>query len=143
MSRKRGGRNKSLAVAGSFVAMLGLAPSGVADQPNALGTWVGVVPFAERNIVATVDVRNLTLGAASGEMRWLTPFNCALTTEYAGTSKGDYVLNLSGSNGGWCDGYRSGALNLHFDASAPEVLVFRLTNRDGLRPVAGKLARAP
>jgi hypothetical protein len=129
----------------SLVAMLGPGPAGAADPLKPNSTWVGVVVVAQRNVVATLAVGSLQLGTKDGSMRWGTPKVCTLSTEYAGTTSGggDYVLNVSGTNGGWCDLYRDGALHLHFDASAPEAINFQLTDAHGGQPVTGALAPAP
>jgi len=128
--------------AGSLFAMIWPGPTGAADLPDPVGTWIGVVVIAQRNIPATLTVGPLQLSKTNGSMVWGAPKRCTLITDYAGTSGNDYVLNVAATNGGWCDLYHNGALHMNFEADAPHVLLFQLTDASGHQPVAGKLAPA-
>jgi hypothetical protein len=105
-----------------------------------IGSWIGVVSDGNRRIAVTLTVGALTVGAKNGEMRWGTPRTCSLSTEYAGMKDTQYTLNISGTNGGWCDLYRDGTLMIQPSADA---LTFKLADKDGAKPVDGQLLPKP
>lgn len=139
-------RRRVLPLLALFFAILLLAsgnPGDASAQDSPVGSWAGMVVDGQRNISVTLTVTGLHIGAQNGEMRWGAPRTCALRTEYAGRKKDQYVLNISGSNGGWCDLYRDGELLLRIAASTPSTLQFQLSDKHGGALVRGALTPKP
>lgn len=139
-------RSQVLPLLALFLAILFLAsgnPGDASAQDSPVGSWAGVIVDSQRNIPVTLTVTALHIGAQNGEMRWGAPRTCSLRTEYAGRKEDQYVLNISGSNGGWCDLYRDGQLLLRITANTPSALQFNLSDKQGGGLVSGALTPKP
>ena len=105
-----------------------------------VGSWIGAVPDGKgHNIVAKLNVTGTNLGAQA-TMRWDAPKNCSLTMEYAGIANGKPQFRVASSDGGWCDGYRGGALDLDPLQGA---VGFSLQNQNNAGVWKGNLQAAP
>jgi len=120
-----------------LAAMLMAGPMAAADTLTP-GVWEGAVEDRGAVIAARLSLAKLELGDQSSVMRWFSPRDCSMFLEYAGKRAGAYEMRIVSSDGGWCDLYRGGVLDLTAGAAAS--LNFSLTNKSGGRALKGELS---
>ena len=123
----------------ALAVMLMAGPWAAAETPQP-GLWEGSVVADDGKVSVTrLSLKTLALGDHSSVMRWFSPHNCSMTLEYAGKRDGAYEMRIFSSNGGWCDIYRDGALDLTAESAAS--LKVSLTDKKGGRALKGELNR--
>jgi hypothetical protein len=123
----------------ALAVMLMVGPSALAATLPP-GVWEGAVEYGGAVVAARVTLDKLEVGDHGSVMRWFSPHNCSMILEYAAKRDGAYELRIFSSNGGWCDTYRGGALDLTAESAAS--LKFSLTDKKGGRALKGELSPA-
>lgn len=126
----------------AVLLLLGTAQAVKAESDQSIrGKWEGTYLSKNAGLIAlTLTLNDLRTGGHENDMLWSTPYNCKMKLEYVGLTQDEYILRIYGSNGGKCDTYRNGTLDLHLNS--PHDLAFSLTSENGGLRVNGDLNRA-
>lgn len=92
--------------------LFALANQAAAAQIAPQGRWMGVYIHAGTVIGTELDLKKFAPGDRSNSMKWYTPYDCILSLEYIGRLNGVYEMHVFSSNGGICDRYRDGVVDL-------------------------------
>lgn len=122
----------------SALALPGIA---AAQAPTTAGKWVGVYERAGGRLVPVIlDLVPPQAGQAGGTLTYGEPDRCSLPLTVVGTSETDTTFTLGLSNGGRCQAYAEGRLQVTRNDPEPGV-DFVLTPQNGT-PILGNAVPA-
>lgn len=124
------------------ILLLGTTHTVKAESDQSIrGQWEGTYLSSNSGLIAlTLALNDLKTNGRENDMLWSTPYNCKMNLEYVGFHNDKYILRIYQSNGGKCDIYRNGILDIHLNSALN--LEFYLTSENGRLPVRGELSRA-